>query len=258
MTRRKSIVILCSDGASTRAIANALTNEFGPIQVIMEQSVSRLQMAKRRMRKLGILQTAGQIAFIVLVQPLLHWSAHGRIREIEASYGLSDEWPVADITQVDSVNSDAARQVLQSLKPEIVIVNGTRIISRETLDSVDAVFINTHAGITPLYRGVHGGYWALAENSPHLVGTTVHFVDKGIDTGSIIEQAFFNVTEKDNFATYPYLHTAVGIPILVEAIKSFFEGSLSAKAEQTQLGSKLRHHPTFFGYLFRRIVKGVR
>jgi folate-dependent phosphoribosylglycinamide formyltransferase PurN len=37
---------------------------------------------------------------------------------------------------------------------------------------------------------VHGGYWALAENNPQLVGTTVHFVDTGIDTGEVIEQSF--------------------------------------------------------------------
>ncbi len=258
MSQRGTIVMLCSDGASTRAIANALTKEFGPIRVILEESVSRIQMAKRRLRKLGVLATAGQIAFIVFVQPLLHRSARERIREIEASYGLSDEWPEAEILKVDSVNSDAARQILQGLGPDLIVVNGTRIISKETLDCVDAVFINTHAGITPLYRGVHGGYWALAESNPHLVGTTVHFVDKGIDTGSIIEQAFFNVTEKDNFATYPYLHTAVGIPILVEAVKRFFEGTLTGIAEKTQLPSKLRHHPTFFGYLYRRITKGIQ
>ena len=40
-----------------------------------------------------------------------------------------------------------------------------------------------HAGITPQYRGVHGGYWAVVNNDPEHCGVTIHFVDKGIDTG---------------------------------------------------------------------------
>ena len=39
--------------------------------------------------------------------------------------------------------------------PRVVIVNGTRIIQERVLQSVDAIFLNTHAGITPMYRGVH-------------------------------------------------------------------------------------------------------
>ncbi len=48
-----------------------------------------------------------------------------------------------------------------------------------------------HAGITLRYRGVHGGYWALAEQHPEWVGTTVHLVDPGIDTGGILAQSTF-------------------------------------------------------------------
>ena len=76
------------------------------------------------------------------------------------------------VIRVPSVNSGKARRALREFSPQVVVVNGTRIICNETLCAVDAPFINTHAGITPLYRGVHGGYWALREGRPDLVGTT--------------------------------------------------------------------------------------
>ena len=258
MTQGKTIVLLCSDGHSTRAIANALTKEFGPIKVVMEQPVTRWQMAKRRARKIGVPRVAGQIAFVAAILPVLNRTGRKRIEEIETLHNLRSDWPEIDISNVDSVNSDVTRTLLQNLRPDLVIVNGTRIISQKTLDCVDSTFINTHAGITPLYRGVHGGYWALVEDKPQLVGTTVHLVDKGIDTGNVIEQAYFQITESDNFATYPYLHTAYGIPILIDAVKTFFEGRLDVKTEGNGLGSKLRHHPTIWGYLFHRIRNGVR
>ena len=45
-----------------------------------------------------------------------------------------------------------------------MILNGTRIVSKKVISSIGCLFINTHCGITPKYRGVHGGYWAIYNN----------------------------------------------------------------------------------------------
>ena len=66
------------------------------------------------------------------------------------------------------------------------------------------------AGITPLYRGVHGAYWALAEGRRDLCGVTVHRVDAGIDTGEVLAQVLIDPTPQDNFVTYPWLQVAEG------------------------------------------------
>lgn len=42
-----------------------------------------------------------------------------------------------------------------------MIVNGTSIISSKVLNAIGAIFINTDVGITPEYRRVHRGFWAL-------------------------------------------------------------------------------------------------
>ena len=84
--------------------------------------------------------------------------------------------------------------------------------------------INMHAGITPRYRGVHGGYWALAEQHPEWVGTTVHLVDPGIDTGGILAQATFEVTGEDTIATYPDLHLVHGLPLLGAQVDKVMAG----------------------------------
>jgi folate-dependent phosphoribosylglycinamide formyltransferase PurN len=118
--------------------------------------------------------------------------------------------------------------------------------------------LNTHAGITPLYRGVHGGYWALAEGRPELAGTTVHFVDEGIDTGRIVDQAFIQVTPDDSFATYPYLHVAAGLSILIPAVERTLAGTLEPRGPRDALPSRLRTHPTLWGYLGTRLRRGVR
>jgi folate-dependent phosphoribosylglycinamide formyltransferase PurN len=255
----KPIVLLCSDGDSTRAVYNALRDRFGSITVIVEPPLSRIEMAKRRTKRLGIGRVFGQILFVTFVVPILSRIGRERIEEIEAEHSLVKAWPPDDITYVDSVNSDSARTKLREIDPSVVVVNGTRIIGKETLRSVDCAFINTHAGITPLYRGVHGAYWALAEGRADLVGTTVHYVDEGIDTGNILKQVYFTVSEKDNFATYPYLHTGFGIPILLETIEKYLNDVRSLKAfSRDELPSKLRYHPTilqYFLFLIKRSTK---
>ena len=105
------------------------------------------------------------------------------------------------------------REFLQELKPDLLIVNGTRIISKKTLESVSAPFINIHTGITPAYRGVHGGYWAVAKGKKNFFGTTIHYVDAGVDTGGIIEQVFAEPAKENNFYTYPYFQYATVLPV---------------------------------------------
>lgn len=213
---------------------------------------------RRRLRRLGLATVAGQLAFLGLAVPTLRWSARGRIREIYRQHGLQNSPPGAVAARVSSVNSAEARTLIQQYQPNVVVVNGTRVISHATLAAITCPIINMHSGITPLYRGVHGGYWALAERRPELAGTTVHLVDRGIDTGTILGQARLQITRRDSFVTYPHLHTAAGLPVLLNAVQRALEGCLSPSAGIPELESRLRYHPTLWGYLYRRLRYGVR
>jgi folate-dependent phosphoribosylglycinamide formyltransferase PurN len=257
MISKPSIVLACADGDSTRAIASALEKRFGQISVVMENPVSKWQMIKRRAKKLGVVTTGGQVVFIAFLVPLLRYLGRNRISKLETEFDLQKSLP-ANVINVESINSEQSIDAFRKLKPEVVVISGTRIISRNVLSAIDAPFINMHAGITPSYRGVHGAYWALFEGKPELVGTTVHLVDPGIDTGGIIEQAFFEVDNSDSFATYPYLHTASGIPALIRAVESALNGTLQTKPHQPGLVSELRYHPTIWQYVQGRLMKGVR
>jgi methionyl-tRNA formyltransferase len=239
-------------------VYHALAARFSGLQVILEEKVSRLQLARRRMKKLGPITVMGQMLFVSVVVPFLKKSGRRRIEVIKKKYKLDDSPICSEVIRVPSVNSPAARDALRRLKPAVVVVNGTRIIGRETLRAVTAPFINTHAGITPHYRGAHGGYWALADGRPDLAGSTVHLVDEGIDTGAIIRQATFAVGPEDSFATYPYLHVGVAIPILIDAVEQVLGNRLELRGVRPNLPSKLHHHPTLWGYFKGRMLSRVR
>lgn len=60
--------------------------------------------------------------------------------------------------------------------------------------------INCHAGKLPFYRGRNILNWALINDEKEF-GITVHYVDEGIDTGDIILQRCYSITDEDNYAT---------------------------------------------------------
>ncbi len=253
------IVLLIGDGPTGRIVDHALRREFGEIAVIQEDPPSRARMLRRRLARLGPVTVAGQVLFHAIARPVLDRAAARRIDAIRQAHGLDDSPIAEDVMRVGSADSDESRTLLRRLAPTVVVVVGTRLLSPATLACVEAPFINMHGGITPLYRGIHGGYWAVADGRPELAGTTVHRIDRGIDTGPVLGQATFEITRQDSFATYPYLHAAAGLPILIAAVRRVLAGDATPGMRNPRgLPSRLRSHPTLWGYLGRRIARGVR
>lgn len=256
--RPLKIVLLARPGLSTNILFHAIERECGVSAVIFEEAVARREFLARRARRLGYLPVAGQILFQVLVPPLLRRIARKRIRDIICDNDF-DTAPVPEsrAVRVKSANSADARSALAGLNPDLVVINGTRILDAATLNAVPARFINIHAGITPMYRGVHGGYWALAASDAGNCGVTVHEVDTGVDTGRILEQARIAVTQRDNFVTYPLLQLGAGIPCLLRQLTGVPAGGRGVEPTASPLPSRLWSHPTLWGYLATVVRTGV-
>ena len=253
----KRIVLLAGKWDTTPLVYNFLQKNFPVTRVLIEEGVPKKEFLKKRIKKLGLLNVGGQILFQLLIAKPLRMQSGKRITEIIEEYGLSQKpVPLNELTDISSVNSDECLQQLQLLQPDLVIIHGTRIISKKILKAVNAPFINIHAGITPRYRGSHGAYWALVNNDKENCGVTVHLVDAGIDTGNVLAQGTIPFTSKDNFTTYGYLQLAVGLQLMKNVIDELERGGKPGM--KTELNSALWHHPTLWSYLWKRILKGVK
>ncbi len=253
-----AVVLLGGQGASTRIVYQAVRDQLPIAGVILEASGSRRALLARRARRFGWRKALGQALFSALAAPLLALGARRREQEILRESGLWDRPIDPDIVlQVPSINDDATARHLRALRPKLVIIHGVGILSRELLSEIDAPVLNVHAGVTPLFRGVHGGYWALVEGMPEACGVTVHRVDPGIDTGAIAAQARIHPTSRDNFTTYPLLQLAVGLPLLLEVARAALADSLPNVARPPG-ESRLWSHPTLWEYLRHRWRRGVR
>jgi folate-dependent phosphoribosylglycinamide formyltransferase PurN len=248
--------MLVGEGESSRIVYNSLRNDFDIKKVIEDTSVSKKIFLKRRVKKMGYSKVLGQILFIIYNKILVKIS-RDRIELIKIENRLnSNFYPIKVFKKVESINNEETIKVLLKNKPDIIIVNGTRILSKKILNAVDAIFINTHVGITPSYRGVHGAYWALVNRDYKNCGVTVHLVDEGIDTGGILYQDLIEITKSDNINTYPYLQIVKAIPLLKQAIKDVIKGCVKIR-DIPVASSTLYTHPTLLEY-FKNKNNGVK
>ncbi|WGW10779.1 phosphoribosylglycinamide formyltransferase [Saxibacter everestensis] len=83
-------------------------------------------------------------------------------------------------------------------KPDLVVSAGfMRILGAAFLEKFAGRIVNTHPALLPSFAGAHAVRDALA-HGVKVTGSTIHFVDAGVDTGPIIAQRAVAVAEDDD------------------------------------------------------------
>ncbi len=163
--------------------------------------------------------------------------------------------PGQAIFKVSSADSTECLRALAEIRPGVVLLAGCRLLSRQTLADMPCPVLNYHAGITPKYRGMNGGYWALASGDAGNFGTTVHLVDAGVDTGGVLGQARGRPQRGDTIATYALRMAAFSRGMCAAAVENALAGRLAPL--DPGLPSRQWYHPTLWRYLWTGMTKGV-
>ena len=87
---------------------------------------------------------------------------------------------------------------LEELDVELVVMAGwMRIVGEELINKFKQRLINIHPSLLPSFKGVDAVQQAI-DNRVTITGCTVHYVQKEVDSGSIIIQAAVPLNEKDS------------------------------------------------------------
>jgi folate-dependent phosphoribosylglycinamide formyltransferase PurN len=249
------IMLLCNGGQSSRIINHAIRKWDTDVVTIIITPDSKSKI-KNRLKRYGIIQGVGQLLFILYTR-LLKKASINRITEIYQQFDLKEE-PIAAEYFCERLTDPTLLRHIKQENPDIIIISGVGIIPTSVLQNIRRPIINIHAGITPIFRGVHGAYWALREKKREFIGSTIHLVDRGIDTGQVLKRITFSTTDRDNIATYPILHLAYGIQALKAVLNEFIESGELTVATDLDVTSKLRVHPTIWDYFYHRVKDGVK
>ena len=98
--------------------------------------------------------------------------------------------------------NDALLATVSSYKPDLIVLAGFLVVIPEKMiDAYENRIINIHPSLIPAFCGT--GYYGLKvheaalERGVKVTGATVHYVDKGTDTGPIIMQKAVEVHSGD-------------------------------------------------------------
>jgi formyltetrahydrofolate hydrolase len=254
------ILLLATASRSTNIFYHSVNDNYQINKVIIESKEKKVLFIKRRINKLGFLKVIDQLLFSLIVDKILSFFSKKRYNDLILSDNLLNESiDFKKITNVNSINSSDSIELVNKYSPDIILLSGTRILSKELLESTSALILNIHAGVTPYFRGVHGAYWAVFNNHKNLAGVTLHRVDTGIDTGKIIDQRVIKISEKDNYSTYPILQLSLGLDILNNFLSSYCGNmNYSPLILKSDIKSKLWYHPGMTQYLYNRFLYGIK
>lgn len=102
---------------------------------------------------------------------------------------------------IENVNDPSFIEYLKKFNPDILVsMSFNQILKKGIIEFAPNGFINCHAGELPFYRGRNPLNWVLI-NGAERFGITVHYVDEGIDTGDIVEQKTYSISQSDNYAS---------------------------------------------------------
>jgi methionyl-tRNA formyltransferase len=87
-----------------------------------------------------------------------------------------------------NANSKEVQSYIRNLQPDLIMVSGTSLLKEGILSLMPPKgIINLHTGLSPYVKGgPNCTNWCIANNTMHLIGNTIMWIDKGIDSGNII------------------------------------------------------------------------
>ena len=191
------IVFITIYGDSEKAFANALHKETGRgVDLVLFEKPKPRKLVGR-FRSMLAAARAGTLIREVWYGILLRLrretgSVIRYFREsspFESSPGYDPE-----TLEVEDINSEETRAILERLSPDLIMVLGGSVLRHPVIQTAKKV-VNLHMGLSPHYRGAVANQFAVLRRDAGRIGNTIHYVTNGVDTGDIIARIQADTTK---------------------------------------------------------------
>ncbi len=172
-----------------------------------------------------------------------------RIDELVAGLGIPRH-------AVDDHNGQSCLGRLGACSPDLLVLGGTGILRAPLLAVPPRGTINAHPGLLPRLRGSSSVAWALFRDLP--IGSTVHYVDAGIDTGPILLQRELPVRRGESYEQIVRRVLTLSGELMAEALALVEGGTIRARPQDLAVGETLRViPPELLAAAKRRLATGL-
>lgn len=174
------IVLWIGNESNQKALANKIHEKFQIAGIVTESRVS-----KRKLTLKIIIQKIYEKLFLKEIGR----SWFGMLSFYNKKFPAYPDVPRLD---VENINSENVFDFTTELKPDLVVVSGTRMIKKKLLSIKPTIgILNLHTGLSPYIKGAPNcTNWCIATGQYHMIGNTVMWIDEGIDSGNLMATEF--------------------------------------------------------------------
>lgn len=132
------------------------------------------------------------------------------------------------VFQPETLKDEKTFDILNELNPDlIVVVAYGKLLPIEILELPRFGCVNAHASLLPKYRGASPIQWSIVCGEKE-TGVTTMFMDKGMDTGDMIDSVKILIAPDDNAETLYDKLSVAAAELLINTIDSIESGSAIA------------------------------
>jgi methionyl-tRNA formyltransferase len=142
------------------------------------------------------------------------------------------------VHQPEKIKSDSARELLQRLQPDAMVVVGYgQILPPWLLELPRLGCINLHASLLPAYRGAAPIQWAVV-NGETKTGLTTMQMDPGMDTGPILLQWETEIGAEETAVELADRMSQAGPELMTQTLRELESGTLTAQPQDNSRASR--------------------
>ncbi len=143
---------------------------------------------------------------------------------------------VTTVHRFESANNSVALSLLRNIKPEIILVFGTGRLERSVIEIPSIACLNLHGGNPEEYRGLDSHLWAIYHNDFASLVTTLHHVDRELDTGDIISRKQLVLTKDSKIYQLRSINTQACVDLSIIALDTLQSTGVISSDEQNKKG----------------------
>jgi methionyl-tRNA formyltransferase len=253
----------------SRSVAALCQQEEGiALAGIISRRVLNLTRLRSELRRDGVRLV--RKAWRKLVLAATDDSAAGEegFHDISARVGVADQ-SLSDFARQHGIpfysakdhNDQEAIAALKSMRPDVVAFTGGGIIRKPLLEAAGRGIFNTHMGPLPAYRGMDVIEWPILEErhrEPGL-GVTLHFMDRGIDTGPIVRTEQVPIRQGDSMERLRKRFEPAMVSLMLEGIRLVRDDALPLRSQTEAEGRQYYvMHPRLYAETRRRLAALTR
>lgn len=138
---------------------------------------------------------------------------------------------------VDNPNTKPFINQLRVISPDLIVsFSAPCVFNQQLLSLPEMGCINLHCSRLPYYAGLMPSFWVLFDRNTK-AGATVHYMDERIDTGKILNQREFDISQNITMFDLIKRTKLLGGQLIVETILNMQSGTTKLKENISKDGS---------------------